>query len=89
MHAALPAAHGTDSDSEEEQGQESDAEGASKASDATAACMSVIGVLKGLTPSAVDFELRCLADDASGASLLRMLQLLTIALRVRPLAEHR
>ena len=88
-HTALPAAHGTDSDSEEEQEQESDAEGASEASDATAACMSVIGVLKGLTPSAVDFELRCLADDASGASLLRMLQLLTIALRVRPLAEHR
>ena len=50
---------------------------------ATAACMTVIETLKGLSPSAVDFELRSLSDDLSGKSLLRMLQVLTTALQVR------
>ena len=45
--------------------------------------MAVIETLKGLSPSAVDFELRSLSDDLSGKSLLRMLQVLTTALQVR------
>lgn len=64
-------------------GDDSDDDDEAEGTTATAVCMGVIDVLKGMTPSAVDFELRSLTDDPSGAALLRMMQVLTTALEVR------
>lgn len=73
---------GGDTGSGSEDSSDDGSSSAQVAVTATAACMVVIEALKGMSPSAVDFELRSLTDDLSGTSLLRMLQVLTTALQV-------